>query len=397
MTDERVTDEASAASCTLSSGGVDASSSAGPSPSPSPTPTFSGTGRPQRRARRLRWQAGVSRPMMALSAFSLALMVAGAVGYACKAPGMLSRPAVAPLNPLGLVLAASASDGGALSASASSAQAHAVGPVAVQGAAAQTSAADAALGLGAQGTALGAASLVMGASAVDSSFTQAVEASKASESAKADSGTDASGSSDATTGSSSSGGSESGGSSSGGASSDSPSAGDSSSSGGSGGSAADPSPAPAPSGPTEAEEAQVHAMLVDHLSRVNTYVARLNNAITAFGNDAMYGSMATRQADYDECAAIDSQTLTDFLTLRNASCPDGSRWAEQKSNLQRAYIAIDDYLTVYYNAWVLNLEYDNPAEGTDRWMESIRADQAAGGGTSAKAAQLNEVLASISL
>ena len=177
MADERVTDEALAAACALSSGEVDAS------PSPSPTPTFSGTGRPQRRARRLRWRAGVPRSMMALSAFSLALMVAGAVGYACKAPGMLSRPAVAPLNPLGLVLAASASDGGALSTSASSAQAHAVGPVAVQDAAAQTSAADVALGLGAQGTALGVASLVTGASAVDSSFTQAVEASKANESA----------------------------------------------------------------------------------------------------------------------------------------------------------------------------------------------------------------------
>ena len=389
MADERVTDEALAAACALSSGEVDAS------PSPSPTPTFSGTGRPQRRARRLRWRAGVPRSMMALSAFSLALMVAGAVGYACKAPGMLSRPAVAPLNPLGLVLAASASDGGALSTSASSAQAHAVGPVAVQDAAAQTSAADVALGLGAQGTALGVASLVTGASAVDSSFTQAVEASKANESAKADSGADSSGSSGAAAGGSGSGGSESGGSSSGGASSDSPSAGGSGNSGGS--AAEDPSPAPAPSGPTEAEEAQVHAMLVDHLSRVNAYVSRLNNAITAFGNDAMYGSMATRQADYDECAAIDSQTLTDFLTLRNASCPDGSRWAGQKSNLQRAYIAIDDYLTVYYDAWVLNLDYDNPAEGVDRWMESIRADQAAGGGTSAKAAQLNEVLASISL
>ena len=389
MADERVTDEALAAACALSSGEADAS------PSPSPTPTFSGTGRPQRRARRLRWRAGVPRSMTALSAFSLALMVAGAVSYACKAPGMLSRPAVAPLNPLGLVLAASASDGGALSASASSAQAHAVGPVAVQGAAAQTSAADVALGLGAQGTALGAASLVTGASAVDSSFTQAVEASKANESAKADSGADSSGSSGAAAGGSGSGGSESGGSSSGGASSDSPSAGGSGNSGGS--AAEDPNPSPAPSGPTEAEEAQVHAMLVDHLSRVNAYVSRLNNAITAFGNDAMYGSMATRQADYDECAAIDSQTLTDFLTLRNASCPDGSRWAEQKSNLQRAYIAIDDYLTVYYDAWVLNLDYDNPAEGVDRWMESIRADQAAGGGTSAKAAQLNEVLASISL
>lgn len=381
MSDERITNEALAGSAALSSGTASGSLGAS-SASPSPTPTFFGTGRPQRRARRLRWRAGVPRSMMALSAFSFALMVAAAAGYACKVPGMLYKPAAAPLNPLGLVLAAGAS--GEEGSGALSARTSAVGPVA-----AQSSAVDAALGLGSQGTALGATSLVAGASAVDASFAQAVEAAKAAESAKADSSTGSASSTSGVADSSGTGSASSGGSSSGGSSSGGSSAGES------GGSATDP--APAPSGPTEAEEAQVHAVLVDHLSRVNAYVSRLNGAIAAFSNDALYGSRATRQADFDECAAIDSLTLTDFLTLRNTSCPDGSRWAEQKGNLQRAYIAIDEYLTVYYDAWARNLDYDDPAEGVDRWMESIRADQAAGGGTSAKAAQLNEVLASISL
>ena len=43
--------------------------SASPLPSPSPTPTFSGTNRPARRARRLRWQAGVPASMTALALF----------------------------------------------------------------------------------------------------------------------------------------------------------------------------------------------------------------------------------------------------------------------------------------------------------------------------------------
>ena len=47
------------------------------SPSSSPTPTFAATDRPARRARRLRWKPGITRPMMALSAASFALMVAG--------------------------------------------------------------------------------------------------------------------------------------------------------------------------------------------------------------------------------------------------------------------------------------------------------------------------------
>lgn len=137
-------------------------------------------------------------------------------------------------------------------------------------------------------------------------------------------------------------------------------------------------------------------MLVDHQARVNAYVARVNNAVAAFNNDCMSISRPLRQSDYNECAAIDSQTLTDFLLLRNSNAfADGSRWQEQKGNLQRAYIALDQYLTVIYDAWQLNLEYDNPAEGVDRWMEPVRADQGASG--SIAAAQLNETLASISL
>lgn len=138
-------------------------------------------------------------------------------------------------------------------------------------------------------------------------------------------------------------------------------------------------------------------MLVDHQARVNDYVARLNNAVAAFNNDCMSTSRPLRQGDYNECAAIDSQTLTDFLLLRNSDAfADGSRWLEQKGNLQRAYIALDQYLSVIYDAWGLNLEYDNPAEGVDRWMEPVRADQDASGNSMA-AVHLNETLASISL
>ena len=155
--------------------------------------------------------------------------------------------------------------------------------------------------------------------------------------------------------------------------------------------------APAPAGPTAEQEAAAYAVLVDHQARVNAYVVRLNNAVAAFNNDCMSTSRPLRQSDYNECAAIDSQTLTDFLLLRNSNAfADGSRWLEQKGNLQRAYIALDQYLTVIYDAWGLNLEYENPAEGVDRWMEPVRADQDASGNSMA-AAHLNETLASISL
>lgn len=375
------------------------------SPSPSPTPTFAATDRPARRARRLRWKPGITRPMMALSAASFALMVAGVGGYVSAIPAVVAddRPStvVIPLESAlwldGQMREIQAGPVGSTGA---------VGPVAIEASKVDAAAPDAAaaLGLGsASGGMLGVASLTgaSAASSVDSSFARAQQiaggASAASGSGSASGSASSGGSSQAGSGSAGSGsasgfGSGSGNSGgSGGASDDANGSGSGSESAGGSGSA------PAPAAPTAEQEAAAYAVLVDHQARVNAYLTRLNNAVAAFNNDCMSPSRSLRQSDYNECAAIDSQTLTDFLLLRNSDAfADGSRWQEQKSNLQRAYIALDRYLTVIYDAWGLNLEYDNPAEGVDRWMEPVRADQDASG-NSIRAAQLNETLASISL
>ena len=376
------------------------------SPSPSPTPAFAATDRPARRARRLRWKPGITRPMMALSAASFALMVAGVGGYVSAIPAVVTgnKPSavVIPLESAlwldGQMREVQAGPVGST---------RAVGPVTIEASKTDAVAPDAAaalgLGSGSGSGMLGVASLTgaSAASSVDSSFTRAQQiaggASAASGSGSASGSASSGGSSQAGSGSaggSSASGSGSGSSSSGGSGSASD---DASGSGSGSESAGGSGSAPAPAAPTAEQEAAAYAVLVDHQARVNAYLTRLNNAVAAFNNDCMSTSRSLRQSDYNECAAIDSQTLTDFLLLRNSSAfAKGSRWLEQKSNLQRAYIALDRYLTVIYDAWGLNLEYDNPAEGVDRWMEPVRADQDASG-NSIRAAQLNETLASISL
>lgn len=353
------------------------------SPSPSPTPTFAATDRPARRARRLRWKPGITRPMMALSAASFALMVAGVGGYVSAIPAVVAgdKPSTV-VMPLESVLWLDGQMREVQAGPVSSTRA--VGPLTIEGSKTDAAAPDAAaaLGLGSSSGMLGVASLTgaSAASSVDSSFTRAQQIAGAS----AVSGS----------GSASGSGSGSGGSGSGGSGSAS---GDASGSGSGSESAGGSGSAPAPAGPTAEQEAAAYAVLVNHQARVNDYVARVNNAVAAFNNDCMSTSRPLRQSDYNECAAIDSQTLTDFLLLRNSNAfADGSRWLEQKGNLQRAYIALDQYLTVIYDAWGLNLEYENPAEGVDRWMEPVRADQDASGNSMA-AAYLNETLASISL
>ena len=364
------------------------------SPSPSPTPTFAATDRPARRARRLRWKPGITRPMMALSAASFALMIAGVGGYVSAIPAVVvdDKPSavVIPLeSALWLDDQMREVQAGPVSST------RAVGPVTIEGSKVNAVALDAAsaLGLGSASGMLGVASLTgaTATSSVDSSFTRAQQIAGGDSTASG---------SAATPGSASSGGngsaSASGSGSAGGASDASGGTGGSGSGSESAGGSGSGS-APAPAAPTAEQEAAAYAVLVDHQARVNAYVVRLNNAVAAFNNDCMSTSRSLRQSDYNECAAIDSQTLTDFLLLRNSSAfADGSRWLEQKSNLQRAYIALDRYLSVIYDAWGLNLEYDNPVEGVDRWMEPVRADQDASG-NSIRAAQLNETLASISL
>lgn len=372
------------------------------SPSPSPTPTFAATDRPARRARRLRWKPGITRPMMALSAASFALMIAGVGGYVSAIPAVVAddRPS-AVIIPLESALWL---DGQMREVQAGPVgSTRAVGPVTIEASKTDAIAPDAAaaLGIGSSSGMLGVASLTgaSAASSVDSSFARAQQiagASAASGSGSASGSASSGGSSQAGAGSAGGGSASGSGSGSGGSGGSGSASGDASGSG-SGSEGADGSgSAPAPAGPTAEQEAAAYAVLVDHQARVNAYVVRLNNAVAAFNNDCMSTSRPLRQSDYNECAAIDSQTLTDFLLLRNSNAfAEGSRWLEQKGNLQRAYIALDQYLSVIYDAWGLNLAYENPAEGVDRWMEPVRADQGASG--SVAAARLNETLASISL
>ena len=361
-----------------------------------PPPTFAATDRPARRARRLRWKPGITRPMMALSAASFALMIAGVGGYVSAIPAVVAgdKPGavVIPLESAlwldGQMREVQAGPVGST---------RAVGPVTIEASKTDAAAPDAAsaLGLGSGPGALGVASLTgaTAVSSVDSSFARAQQIAGGDSTASGSASTSASTSSG---GSGSASGSGSG--SSGGASDASGGIGGSGVGSGSenaGGSGT--GSAPAPAGPTAEQEAAAYAVLVDHQARVNDYVARVNNAVAAFNNDCMSTSRPLRQSDYNECAAIDSQTLTDFLLLRNSNAfAEGSRWQEQKGNLQRAYIALDQYLSVIYDAWGLNLAYENPAEGVDRWMEPVRADQDASGNSIA-AARLNETLASIRL
>ena len=135
------------------------------SPSPSPTPTFSATDRPARRARRLRWKPGITRPMMALSAASFALMIAGVGGYVSAIPAVVADDRLsAVIIPLESALWL---DGQMREVQADPVgSTRAVGPVTIEGSKTDAAAPDAAaalgLGSGSGSGMLGVASLTGG-------------------------------------------------------------------------------------------------------------------------------------------------------------------------------------------------------------------------------------------
>ena len=117
------------------------------SPSPSPTPTFAATDRPARRARRLRWKPGITRPMMALSAASFALMVAGVGGYVSAIPAVVAGD-----KPSAVVIPLESAlwlDGQMREVQAGPANStRAVGPLTIEGSKTDAAAPDAAAALG---------------------------------------------------------------------------------------------------------------------------------------------------------------------------------------------------------------------------------------------------------
>lgn len=260
---------------------------------PSPHAHVCRNDRPARRARRLRWKSGITRPMMALSAASFALMIAGVGGYVSAIPAVVSDKPSAVVIPLESALWL---DGQMREVQAGPVgSTRAVGPVTIGASRVNAAAPDAAsaLGLGSGSGALGVASLTgaTAVSSVDSSFARAQQIAGGDSTASGSASTSASTSSGGSGSASGSGSGSSGGASdafggTGGSGAGSENA---------GGSGTGSAPTPAP--PTAEQEAAAYAVLVDHQARVNDYVARVNNAVAAFNNDCMSTSRSLRQSD----------------------------------------------------------------------------------------------------
>ena len=373
-----------------------------PALSPSPTPAFVGTDGPARARRRRRWKTGLHPRAALLSTFSFVLMVAGVGAYVADVPGMLAKSdgtAAAPMRALAF-LDESAKSAAIQVAGASGTTPGA--PLAATSSDPKANALAASLGLGNSSSQLsGASSLLTSSSLAGSatapsanqtgvaeSFINAVEQAKKNEDANnggsSDSPSGADSKSDAGNGGGDSGSSDGDKSDSG---SDSGNAGGSTDSGSQGGT--DPSPTPSESDDPGAQKA------AELYSDLNYCVTLMNQIVTDFDNDAMYGSAETRQAHCNACETLDSLTMKGFLAARNSNY-ESSVWSKNKSALMSSFMKLDEYLTVYWDAWELNVSCSDPAANYDDWIRPIKDDLDASG-KSVTAAAFNAAYSSISL
>lgn len=373
----------------------------------SSAPTFVGTDEPARAARRRRWHASVPVPAVAITAFSFLLMVGGVAGYAAEIPSILERPAAMAM--LSLDGLAQGLQDGTVQTPGAGPTAGKAGPVALSAEGSSAGSVAAALGIGDSANALVASltsasaspAATLATASVDDSFKKAVEQAGGSTSGNTSGGTSG-GNGSSGNGSNSGNGSDSNNGSNGNSGSN-----DGKDGGGEDGSSnkdADVTPTPAPEpapepdtgGLTDAEEDAIHQQLLVYYENLNRCVEKMNQIVADFNADAASGSREVRQSHADAVDRLDSQTLTEFLAVRNYSPDESSKWMESKYAIQRSYIALDNYLGVFMSAWSYNLDYDNPADGYDVWMAPIWEDQDSAGNSTA-AAKFNAEYAGIAL
>ena len=407
---------------------------------PSVAPATDG---PARARRRRRWKAGLQPRAAMLSTFSFVLMVAGVGAYIADVPGMIAKSggtAAVPMHALAF-LDESAKSAAMQVAGGTGATTTAGAPLATASSDATSSALATSLGLANSSNPLsGVSSLVTssnvagfgdGASSsgatdnvnasnssaapgVADSFVKAVEQAKKNESStsgnstesgkadnkksdsdksSADSGSSAdvksdSSSSDKSNGSSSSNGTDDSGNSNGSSKSDSSTgSNDSGGSGNSGGST--------DSTPSTNDDPQGAQKAADLYSDLNTCVELMNRIIKNFNNDAMSGSMQIRKEHAADCETLNGLTLQGFLSARD-SYYSSTVWNNNKQAIMSSFMKLNEYLTVYENAWDRNLAFENPSDNYDYWIAPIKEDLDSSG-NSINAAEFNAAYSSISL
>lgn len=127
--------------------------------------------------------------------------------------------------------------------------------------------------------------------------------------------------------------------------------------------------------PTEAEEAEFRAFLVNKESLAEGYLAEVNACVADFDADC-YASLSVRQGHQRTCDALSSKLLTEYLSVRDHIHSNYSRYADDNSYLIAMFRCLGQYLATYENAWERNVTYEDPTGHESDFMAPIQSDGA---------------------
>ena len=108
------------------------------------------------------------------------------------------------------------------------------------------------------------------------------------------------------------------------------------------------------------------------LTRLDELAAEVNSLTEEFNRCALTTDLATRQAAAARVEKANETIWSEFSkTLNGHSIPAGSQLSDQRSRLVGSYRCLRDYLGCLDAAWSSNLDFADPSQHVNEFMEPL--------------------------
>lgn len=112
--------------------------------------------------------------------------------------------------------------------------------------------------------------------------------------------------------------------------------------------------------------------MLGRLTRLDELAAEVNSLTEEFNRCALTTDLATRQAAAARVEKANETIWSEFSkTLNGHSIPAGSQLSDQRSRLVGSYRCLRDYLGCLDAAWSSNLDFADPSQHVNEFMEPL--------------------------
>lgn len=131
-------------------------------------------------------------------------------------------------------------------------------------------------------------------------------------------------------------------------------------------------PAPDP-GPTE-EQLAYREQVVAMYNDLPGYVERVNACTQAFNDDCL-ADLSTRLAHQRTCEALDQELFGRWSDLNMMPSIPNNPYSSAKGEVTAMYRLLATYLGCVYNAWTVNVQYEEPSGHVEEFMVPLAGAQ----------------------